>query len=368
MLKTRSTRSRISTVSLLIAAYAILAAGCAKIAEPQPPEILIPKPATDLRVQQRSAHIEIAVSKPELNTDGSPATTLQKVEVFRLVENASAGGEQPLPEKEFAKQATRILTIPAARFSEFLHDKTFVFQDNAPAPAGAENPPRIRYAVRFVNNKNQSAGLSNQAMIAPIAIPSPPEELLAEVTEDCLKLKWKAPAENMDGSKPARIAGYNVYRSEEPEKTPSTKLNAEPSQNTEYEDRSIEFDTTYYYAVSTVGSLKDPYAESLPSKVYPVVTRDTFPPAPPSSFDAMREDDSVLLLWSPSSSKDVAGYKIYRSDKGSRTRRILQTELVTGISFRDKTAEPGNSWVYSIQAVDTHGNESAAVKTEVEGR
>lgn len=41
--------------------------GCAKIADPQPPDIRIPKPASDLSVQQLSDYVILSVSKPIQN-------------------------------------------------------------------------------------------------------------------------------------------------------------------------------------------------------------------------------------------------------------------------------------------------------------
>jgi hypothetical protein len=222
--------------------------------------------------------------------------------------------------------------------------------------------------VRFINNKNQSAGLSNQARITPIPIPSPPEGISAEVTEDSIRLGWIAPSENTDGSKPPRIAGYNIYRSEEPEMLSQARINRELVQRPGFEDRNFQFDKTYHYAVSTVGSLQNPYAESLPSNATPVVSQDVFPPAPPRDFNAVLQGGTVVLLWAPSPSADAAGYRLHRQEKGASDRQLLQNELITVLSYRDARVEPGTGYEYSLQAVDTHGNESAAVLAEAEIR
>ena len=71
------------------------------------------------------------------------------------------------------------------------------------------------------------------------------------------------------------------------------------------------------------------------------------------------------MFWAPSPSADVAGYRIFRQDRGSATRRLLQDGLITVLSFRDGNVQPGKSYEYTIQAVDKHGNESDAVHTEL---
>jgi hypothetical protein len=359
-----------SATALLTAVALLSAAGCAKIAEPQPPEIRVPKAAVDLAVRQLSDSVVLTVSEPEQNTDGSPATTFRNVEVFRLIGNANTGGSsQPLPEEQFLKRAAQILSIPSSRFSNYLQNKTFVIQDRPQFPPGITiYAYTFWYAVRFTNNKNQTAGLSNQMSITPIPIPGPPEGISADVTENSIKLKWMAPAENTDGSKPPRIAGYNVYKSEGSEKLSPAPINRDPVQRPEFEDRNFQFDKTYQYAVSTVGSIQNPYAESLPSKTVQVAARDIFSPAPPRDFNAIFESSSVILLWLPSSSADVAGYRLYRQEKGAAAPQLLQSTLISGLSFRDTDVVPGKTYEYSIRAVDTHGNASSAVQTEVEAR
>jgi hypothetical protein len=344
-------------------------AGCAKIGDPRPPEVKIPKAAVDLAARQTADFIVLTVSKPNENTNGSKATTFQRVDVLRLAEEAS--GTQPekeLAQDLFMKSATRVLSIRASHFSEYLKDTIFVFQDK-PVPESSEIYSRsFRYAVLFVNNKRQSAGLSNQVLITPVPIPLPPTGLSAVISQDSIKLQWSAPSENMEGSKPPRIAGYNIYRSEESQKAPPTPLNRDPLQMPEFEDNDFRFDTTYRYVVSTVGNLKNPYAESLPSDALAVVARDVFPPQPPKDFNAILQGDTIFLLWAPSSSSDLAGYRIYRQEKGTAARLLLQPDLIDNLSCRDNGIEPSKEYEYEIRAVDTHGNESSPVTAVVQKR
>jgi len=364
--KAQFVRSYALGLGLLVAASG---AGCAKIVEPKPPEILLPKPAADLAVRQLSDSVVLTFSNPTQNTNGSPATTLKTVEVFRLTEDAqTAGSARPLSEEQFLKQAVSVLSLPSSAFSGYLRGTAFVIRDKFQSPPAAIYSHTFRYAVRFMNNKKRTAGLSNQMRIAPIPIPGPPEGIVAKVSQDAVTLNWIAPVENMDASKPPRIVGYNIYRSEEPDSLPPAPMNHDPVQKPEFEDRSFQFDKTYYYAVSTIGSVQNPHAESIPSKPRQVVTLDVFPPAPPGDLSAILEGGNVLLLWTPSPSADVAGYRLYRQEKGTAARQLVQKELIKGLSIRDTAAEPGKSYEYSIQAVDTHGNESTVVQTEVEIR
>jgi hypothetical protein len=363
----KSSRFLMLAIGLFSAAFALWNAGCAKIADPQPPEIRIPKPATDLAACQVSDFILLSVSKPAQNTNGTPVSTLRSVDVYRLATDKSSIMNEPSSDSEFLKQASRIQSIPSTNFESYLHGNTFSIQDRIPLPPGATIYTHVfRYAVLFVNNKNQAAGLSNRVRIDPIPIPQHPEGLIARVAENSIQLQWNIPIKNMNGSTPARIAGYAIYRSETKDSVPSAPINSDPLQKAEYEDRNFEFDKTYYYAVRTIGSLQNPRAESLPSETLEVLVRDTFPPSPPRDFNPVLENGTIVLLWAPSLSSDVAGYRIYRQEKGATSRLLLQNELVSSWSFRDNQVAHGKVYEYSVFAVDSHGNESEAVKAEAE--
>jgi hypothetical protein len=171
----------------------------------------------------------------------------------------------------------------------------------------------------------------------------------------------------MDGSTPANIIGYDIYRSEVRDQFPSAPINKSgPVEKAEYEDRSFEFDKTYFYAVRIVGSLQNPHSVSLPSETIKVAARDTFPPSPPRDLKALLEGGTIILLWAPSLSTDVASYRIYRQEKGTSARQLLQDKIIKSWSFRDNDVAPGKSYEYSVLAVDLYNNESEAAKATIE--
>ncbi|HYK90553.1 MAG TPA: fibronectin type III domain-containing protein [Acidobacteriota bacterium] len=356
---------RYCDMAIACLAALLIVAGCAKVGEPQPPAVLIPKPATDLAASQYSDTVVLSVSMPSLNTNGSPVTTLMRVEVFRLT--SSRGLAAPLPEADYLKTAEMILSISADKFATYLNGKAFVIRDQfTPADRSALYDRAFDYALRFVNRKMQTAGLSNQVIILPTAIPTAPAGLSAKLTQEYVRLTWDAPAQNMDGSTPPHIAGYNVYRSEDPRKFSPAPLNPEPLQQQEYDDRSFQFDKTYYYEVSVVGSRRNPYAESVASPPVTVMARDIFAPGPPQNLNAVAEGGVAILLWVAPPDPDVAGYRVYRTQEGASEKRLLSTTLIGTLSFRDESAQAGRKYDYYVTAVDSHGNESVTARTSVE--
>jgi hypothetical protein len=356
-------RSRVIAILSLFLGL-LVTAGCAKISEPVPPRVLVSKPATDLNARQSADRILLTVSMPTENTDGSSTLTLGEVEIFRLAGDRRSAG--PLPPDTYLVQAERVQAIPAETLGRYLKDGKLNFMEGSePAPDSFYRQGFL-FAVRFVNRKNQTAGLSNQAFIAPVPIPAAPSDISATLSRETIRLEWKPPAQNLDGSTPARIGGYNVYRSDGPKTIPASPLNEVPLSQSEYVDRNFQFDRTYSYSVTVVGSRENPYAESLPSAPLEVAAKDVFPPGMPKNLNFVVDKGVVTLLWSASDDTDIAGYRVYRTEEGSIERILLQEPLVTTLSYRDDTARPGKKYQYGVAAVDTHKNEGQAAIVLVE--
>jgi hypothetical protein len=355
--------------AIAVAALVMLlsVAGCAKIADPLPPEILVPIAAVDLTAQQRADFVVLRVSFPKLNTNGTAVTTLQRMEVYRLSEDDSGENtRKQIPENRFQREADLILSIPDNRLSEYRHQDLLVIEDRFSGLKQSMIYTRaFRYAVLFVNDKNLAAGFSNQAVVLPVAIPLAPKQIAAQVTENSLNVTWAAPSENVDGSSPARILGYNIYRSEKPDAAATTPVNSSPLQKPEFRDTHFQFDRTYYYRVSVLGGSGKPPVESLLSDALEVAPKDTFPPLPVENFNVIFDNGTALLLWNPSPSTDVAGYRISRKENGKDDWKQIPGGLITTVhSYRDRDIIPGGEYEYSIIAVDSHGNKSTAVRAE----
>jgi hypothetical protein len=58
--------------------------------------------------------------------------------------------------------------------------------------------------------------------------------------------------------------------------------------------------------------------------------------------------------------RDLSGYFIYRRLQGEPASAAvkLNAQPVSAPAFRDSAIQPGRTYVYSVSAVDEHGNES----------
>jgi len=150
----------------------------------------------------------LTVTPPAANTDGSPAATLGRVEVYRL-EADSRSDTGPAPEEDILTRGVKVFSVPAADFTRYLKDGALAFWDLSAAVNPAAFYARsFRYAVLFYNRKNQTAGLSNQAFLAPVPIPAAPAGLSCTYFPDRIRLSWKPPDRNEDGSMPPPPDGY----------------------------------------------------------------------------------------------------------------------------------------------------------------
>jgi hypothetical protein len=327
--------------------------GCAKVADPQPPNITPPATINDLRLEQLENHIVLDFSLP-LTYEGGAPLPLKNMAIYRLVlprsSSSLATPEQMEQEGQIIKKLwpddlQALLKNGRTRFFDVVAfpDPLTIFQRN------------LVYAVRFYSPRKVASRFSNMAFISPLAPALAPVLRPPRVSENGVTLLWNPPARNMDGSIPARIAGYRVFRGssdKELEQLADIEGNA-----TEFSDTSVVAEQTYYYAVRTRSAV-DPPAFGPVSAVVSAATTDVFAPAAPSGLSASATAGKVELVWEPNSEIDLQGYNVYKSAAPDGPWRKLNSAVLVPNSFPDQ--EPGAGvFYYRVTAVDRKGNESA---------
>ncbi|MBI1762523.1 MAG: hypothetical protein HYR56_13905 [Acidobacteria bacterium] len=337
--------------------------GCGKIGEPLPPIPRAPLVVNELSVTQQGSRLILAfplVRPPR-------AEGLQRIDIFRLIEPESA--PPGLTEEEFAARATVISSISGEQVAA--GSTTITHQD----PLDLRQQPkglRYRYAVRLFNQAGRGADFSNYATITPLTeLASAPPHPSFTLTQTELVITWSPPETNENGTRPANIAGYNLYR-----KTGAnvTKLNAQPLKDTRYVDKAFQFGVTYEYFVRSLSAqLPAPSNTKLnetiegnASETLVVTPKDTFAPTAPASITIASINGQVSLFWPSNPEADLAGYNIYRAeDEAAPTDKWikLNARLHTPTTFRDDRVQVGKRYFYQITAVDTANNESSRSAT-----
>src|SRR5262245_27643227 len=350
--------SRCLSVSLSLC-LSILLTACGKIGDPKPPIPRAPLIVDELSVEQQGARL--ILSFPFTRT---PRTRLQRVDVYRLIEPSDA--PQGLAIDAFSEKAHVIQSIPADEIP--LNKSKVIYNDVLDMRSELRNK-RYRYAVRMFNTAGQPADFSNYAMIDPLFnLSLPPAGIKAKQFEAQIELTWDRPAENMNETAPANVAGYNVYRRSGDS---VNRINPEPLSEPRFIDRNFQFGANYQYIVRSLSftpgkaSLSEAI-ESNDSLPYSHTPKDTFPPVAPKPVTIASINSMVSLFWPLNAEPDVVGYHIYRAeDENAPPEKWvkLNPELHKTASFRDERVQVGKKYFYQIAAIDVYGNESARSET-----
>lgn len=343
-----------TTLAFII--FIALSLACGKRTPPQPPVEKVQQRAEISAVQQGS-QILVSASLPAQNTSATSVLNIKQVDIYRLVEKLDSPPN--ITEEDFAAKSTLIASLPVS--SDDFASRRVTYRDVLEFSGQAA---RLRYAVRFVNASGQKAAFSNFLLIEPTSrVAARPELKTTEVSQEQIRLGWDAPAVNVDGSQPANILGYNVYRID-PTNPDGKILNASPVTQTFFGDVFFEFEKTYKYFVRavSVGSAGQPI-ESESSNQLEVTTKDTFPPAAPESVTIAATPNSISIFFAANTEKDVVGYRVYRATDRSLPPAEwlnLTPELLQTNTLQDMRVEAGKTYFYFVTAVDKFGNTSRA--------
>ena len=345
-----SVRPRVGLILL-----ALFAIGCGKIGDPLPPIPRAPLVVEELRVEQQGTRLQL--SFPFTRTPR--IARLQRMDVYRMTEGL--GDAMGVTPEAFTTRASLVAAVPAEQL--LIRNSAVHFTDPLDLKPTNRNV-RYRYAVRLVNTNGMAADLSNYAVIRPLfdlaAAPGKPQTAQREKE---IEITWTPPAANENGTGPANVAAYHLYRRAGGE---FVRINAEPLLAPRFVDREFQFGAAYEYAVSALSLLPNDAnlanaIESNRSEPLAYSPKDTFPPAAPTSVTIASINSSVSLFWPLNTETDVAGYNIYRAEDESTPPAMwvrLNPQLHKTASFRDDRVMVGKKYFYQVAAVDTYGNES----------
>lgn len=334
----------------------LLNVACGYVGDPLPPLIQIPERISDLAGFQLGRSIKLSWTLPKLNTDGSGATTLSRVEIYRLRERA--GSALNLDHKHFGEYAMKWMVLDKVNFDAYKEGDKLVLSDSLQNLETGEMLESVfAYATKALNNKKQDAGFSNLIAVRVYLVPNPPDSIRFSFGEQFIKLNWMSPTLNVDGSPITKMLKYNVYRTTMPLARVRERLTSTAITETGFQDTAIVLGQTYYYTVRASVDFPEGPVESFDSNEYEAKNVDTYPPRPPAELTAVSDGNSMSLVWLPNTEDDLAGYYVYRSG-AERDFKRLTPQVITTASFNDNSVEKGRTYFYRVRALDKIGNES----------
>ncbi len=252
------------------------------------------------------------------------------------------------------------------------------FTDTLPEDLLSANPLQFAiYRIEMRDKQGHNAGLSSPVSVS-LAPTVPAAGLHFSLDVHGVYLIWDADM----GNHPASVQfDYRIYRQEKDSRkriaVPFLRaiLHQRDGERWSGVDTSIAWEKTYTYWVMPVtrvyseGHQLIAEIEGEDSAPVPVVAHDVFAPATPEGLLALASEipkrKFVDLMWMPNAEKDLAGYNVYRREKGEKLARI-NSDPITMLSFQDTSVVAGHKYFYAISAVDLRGNESSKTEESTE--
>lgn len=349
-------------VPLLLAAA--LAAGCGRKIAPEAPLQVIPARPEPLRVSQEGSDVVLRFPFPSKTIQGSPLTNLTRVTVYREIVPAPPGARAPAPadgtverereEKLFRQRAEVIRDLPRAGLDEVTVGSELVVRDPMLPLFVEKRLGRVflRYGVTATRDRKRVSPLSPLVSIVPKVPPAEPVGLSATVEEGRVCLEWLPPDGMLDGSTPASVAGYAVYRREEADEAYGEWLGV--TGRSPYVDTAVAVGKRYVYTLRAAPTADLPPVLGPAADEVVADTRDVFPPAVPEGLLVLAEEGGNRLVWNPGLARDLAGYRVWVRDGDGAWRRLA--DGLKDPAWYDAGAPAGRR--YAVTAVDAAGNES----------
>jgi predicted small lipoprotein YifL len=336
-------KKEIATLSALI----LILSGCGK----KGPLVLAPEKRPTaveaLRLSQVGSQIELRWKFPSLLSDNQtplPASQIRGVSIY--------GMSKPFVPGTFEKKSD-LLARP--KFSELANLGEGVFAYSLPFKAKLLMDKEHAFALTYLVGRTRS-DLSEVKKITTRIPPEPVHDLKAGREGKVVVLSWSRPQAYSEGQGVPAITGYKIYRRIRQGNDPGAfaAINDGPVSGEYFQDHDTGADGEYEYHVA---SLLAESIESAPSNLVSLRIQDTFPPEVPANLVAFTAKDHVFLTWETVPDKDLDHYVIYRMSSKEKDFKILAA-AVTENFYHDRQAARGESYTYSVAAVDKKGNES----------
>ncbi|MFT5912138.1 MAG: fibronectin type 3 domain-containing protein [Paraglaciecola sp.] len=245
----------------------------------------------------------------------------------------------------------------AFQYNEFAQFLGIFYED-----FNAEKGKIYEYKVVLIqeNGEQREIGISASILVGDYLPSAPPKASVAKPAEEAVNFTW-LPETN-------RYYAVNLYRDTLANNPNKPKVNEVPilismETNDEgsfifpeyfYQDDSLRGGQVYYYELAAIDLFGRESSKTTELKVQAI---DGTPPPPVKDLKGERKAaKSVLLEWKRARSRDLVGYRIYRSEEAGY-EAVSDLLPTTQTSFLDQTIPKWGDAVYYIASVDAAGNE-----------
>lgn len=378
----------------LLALLLLASVFCGKRGDPRPPVPVIPQATSDLVVAQRAGQVILSWSYPSLTTAGRSLPEIERIVVYRYVEElpVPAGGRDPntmqpgnadpsvpqavalfakiptIPQAQFAKLSSEVESIDKANLAAATAGAKLYYADNPPFRAQDGRPVRVTYALVTVG-KSARSKISNMVSLVPLPVAAPPKDVVATPAAEGVKISWTAPSTSVTQDPPI-IAGYNIYRAAPGEPVPDFAQPVNAGLITETAFTDVPPYGEHEYRITAVGNVGPPLLQSEMSLPVKATFRDLIAPPAPTNVIPLVELNAIRVVWDPVEATDLAGYRIYRNegvghgtDISDAGTILLVPNPIQETTWLNTPVSLGLAFRYAVTAIDKSGNESAKAWT-----
>jgi hypothetical protein len=396
------------------AVLSLLMTGCGKSGPPLPPLVRIPAAPADIVAERRGDTVDIELSVPAANTDGSRPANVQRVDVYAITGPAS------IPDDQILKHGTKVASIAVkaprdpdrtveseesdeemespggagldqgavARVSEELTPSVMTayqaeeIRDGRRRPsvvaggdarplAGPSAVPSRTYVGVAMPTRGRKGTVSKRVTIPLVEPPPAPRKPTLTYDETAVTVTWQPVTltgmvqeptgegllESRPIGTPVPALSYSVYEVAPPDAAAAAapiRLTKAPVADTTFEDKRITWGEQRCYAVRSVETADGLSIESGAMEAECKTLIDRFPPAAPKGLQALGGESLISLIWEPSPEKDLAGYLVLRGKTPDALEPITAAPIPES-RFSDGV-QSGLRYFYAVQGVDKAGN------------
>lgn len=218
-----------------------------------------------------------------------------------------------------------------------------------------KNLERINYLTVVAKAKNNTESISYAAIVQPVDSipPSSPKGLVGVAdTTGLITLSW---IENLEDD----LSGYRIFRSNNPSLEFSEVTSEDHKKNTFADTLKLNLNKKVFYKIK---AMDQRYNASGFSEVLEIEPPISIAPSPPVIQRYQVSNDSVEIVWIPSSSDDVVLHSIYRKNVDtleSSWELIGEIEPGRDQLFLDAEEKPRGTYGYTVIAKSNIGIESS---------
>jgi hypothetical protein len=318
--------------------------GCGVKNPPVAPESTRPGPVTDLNAWPREGGIYLGWSSPTKNVDGSRLEDLLGFRVFRQSRPLTPS---PCPDCPSKFEPVAEIDVEYPRGAQ-VEGGRVLWRDTTLKPQ-----QEYTYIVRAYNSYKSPSPESNPATIFWDDLPMSSSAVRVQSEDKALILTWEFSPRLVNGKEMTDLSGFNIYRRGKGERFGLFPVNSAPIAERRYLDGVLENGKQYEYEVRAVRNFRGTPIEGLSSTVASGIPEKRTPPSPPTGLVAAVQKDGIALRWDPNPEPDIAGYNLFRRERGENEFTKINPQLITENYFLDREADLKKSYLYRLTAVDT---------------